>query len=153
VTLGRFGSHDYPSGCVTSLPASYRPVGTETHGKCEHLGLPKHCWGTSGPMMTFRVMGGHFWSHCHFRLLDVISSHMTTLSSEVQVCCSSNAPKAWVFWPSQAVLGHVHSYDVTYGLCEVTSGHVTSFQSSEVFPVSYCLECAETHQKACVYTF
>ena len=61
--LGRFGSHDYPIGCVTSLPASYGPVGTETHGKDEYLGLPKHCWGTFGPMKHFWVMCGHFWSH------------------------------------------------------------------------------------------
>ena len=88
----------------------------------------------------------------YFRLCDVISSHMTTLSSEVQVCCSSNAPKARVFWPSQALWGTsslMTSLRVMWGY----------FRSRDVipvkwlvFPASYCLECVEMHQKS-VYLY
>ena len=98
--------------------------------------------GTFGPMppclghmRSLRAMW-HNFSSCDWALL------------ELQPCCSSNAPEAWVYSHLLAVLGHFWSDDVTCVSRELTSGQLRSLSIACKGPHgSYWLLAAKTHLK------
>jgi len=87
-----------------------------------------------------RVTSGHLKSR------DVISSHVTASSCELQPCRKWNVQYTPVFGLLPPLPGDFRSNDVTSGSLPATSGHVTSFPFTWLPPqFSYSLVGSEMH--------
>jgi len=149
VTSGQTTSLLVTWGHVTSFPVtwqppptSYSPVRSQTYPKLDLQAF----YGTSRwlPLKWrhVRVTSGHVKSS------DVISSHVTATSCELQPCRSSNAPKAWLIGLLQPLPGDFQSNHVTCGSLPVTRDYVTSFPVTwQPPPASYCPVKAQTYPK------
>jgi len=98
--------------------------------------------GFSAFLSHFQLTSGQMTSlPAHFRspaVRDVISSHVTASSCELQPCRKWNVQFAHVFGLPQPLPGDLRSNDITSRFMPVTWCHVTSFPVTWLPPPAIC---------------